>query len=264
MGQQRPEVSGLVMYHIVTTMHAKGWEETGRRMVESFLAHWNYPLTIYAEDFDPDIPGAEVRKLPEWLADFKRVHSTVEAHVGRRNGGYDYRFDAVKFAHKVAALTDFGENLTDGVLIWLDADTFTHADVTDEWLESLFPEPAYIAWLDRHNSHPECGFVMYRCSHPYHRNFMQSFRGLYTSGNLFKLAETHDSFALQYLVIVKANGQKIPQPVSLSGDKGWHHPFVNGPLGACLDHMKGPRKFEGRSRPRDMRTPRQEAYWRVG
>lgn len=252
-------------FRVVTTMHRAGWEETGRRMVESFVRKWPdeaKPLTVYTEDFEIDMLDVVVRKLPAWQAEFKDQRKNTPAFNGRRGNAYDYRWDAVKFSHKVAALTDFGENLTDGVLIWLDADTFTHAPVTTDWLESLFPEPAYLAWLDRVNSHPECGFVMYRCSHPYHRNFMQAFRNLYTTGDLFHLEETHDSFALQHLVNAKVKNGKIPVPVSLSGDRGWHHPFVSGPLGSKMDHLKGPRKQEGKSRQRDLRRPRQEAYWR--
>lgn len=253
-------------FHVVTTMNEHGWVETGRRMVESFVEHWPpeaLPLTIYAEGFDYEGPGVVVKRLPEWLASFKQHHRTIAAHIGEFKGGYDYRFDAVKFAHKVAAVTDFAENIEDGVVIWLDADTFTHSKVTVEWLEKLFPAHHYIAWLDRTNTHPECGFVMYRASHHFHRKFMEAFRNLYVSGELFKLREWHDSFALWHLVQTKMAKGKLPLPVSLSGDKRWHHPFVNGPLGACLDHMKGPRKQEGRSRPRDLRQPRQEAYWNV-
>jgi hypothetical protein len=248
-------------------MNAKGWEQTGRRMVESFVQHWPaeaLPLTVYAEDFDiDDMPGVEVRRLPAWLTDFKARWGKTPAYNGHRHGGYDYRFDAVKFAHKVAALTDFGLGLDDGVMIVIDADTYTHSPVTAEWLSGLFPEPAYIAWLDRLGSHPECGLVMYRASHPFHHNFMESFGNLYISGDIFKLRETHDSYALQQLVLGKVTAGKIPAPVSLSGDKRWHHPFVNGPLGACIDHLKGPdRKAQGRSRQRDLRNPRPEAYWR--
>lgn len=254
-------------FHVVTTTNEKGWNESGRRMVESFLKNWpisTMPLTIYAEDFTPpDNIGIDIRRLPAWLDDFKAKWGKIPAHLGQRHGRYDYRFDAVKFAHKVGALTDFGQDLADGVMIWVDADTFTHARVTPEWLTGLFPEPAYIAWLNRLNSHPECGFVMFRCSHPYHRNFMESLRNLYTTGDLFKLRETHDSFALQHLVTAKVINRKIPPPASLSGDPRWHHPFVNGPLGACLDHCKGPtRKAAGRSRQQDLRVPRSEPYWR--
>jgi hypothetical protein len=40
------------------------------------------------------------------------------------------------------------------------------------------------------------------------------------------------------------------------------HPAINGPLGAFLDHMKGPRKSEGRSRPGDLKMKREEGYWK--
>ena len=151
---------GLLRWHVVTTTNAKGWEETGRRMAQSFLARWPneaLPLTVYAEDFDPDVDGVEIARLPEWMAEFKRLHCRTPHFNGVTQVGYDYRFDAVKFAHKVAAVTEFGLRHDDGVMVWLDADTFTHSDVTVEWLEKLFPPPSYIAWLDRANSHPECG-----------------------------------------------------------------------------------------------------------
>jgi hypothetical protein len=253
---------GGVTYRVVTTMNAQGWNETGGRMVESFNRHWPdalKPLVIYAENFHPNLP-AEVRRLPEWVGEFKQRFA-LPIYRGIRRGIYDYRYDAVKFVHKVGAITDFGLSMNEGVMIWLDADTFTHADVTTDWLDNLFPEPGYIAWLDRANNHPECGFVMYRCSHPYHPKFMEEFRRLYISGDVFQLRESHDSFVLHHLVTSRLG--KIPLPVSLSGDaRNWHHPFVSGPLGAKLDHMKGPRKSEGRSRLRDLRRPRTEAYWR--
>ena len=51
---------------------------------------------------------------------------------------------------------------------------------------------------------------------------------------------------------------------NLSGSLGWrsvHHPFVNGPLGAYMDHMKGERKQYGRSLASDLMTQRDESYW---
>lgn len=251
-------------YHIVTTMNEAGWRETGRRMAESFVSRWpaSARLTIYAEGFEPDVEGVEVRSLPSWIEDFKAKYAPIAAHNGQYRGGYDYRFDAVKFCHKVGAMTDFGVGLSDGVMIWLDADTYTHAEVTEDWLESLFPADAYLAWLERRGSHPETGFVMFRCGHPFHARFLESFRNLYTSGDLFRLKETHDAAALHHVVTVKAAARKIPQPFNLSGEMtNWHHPFVAGKLGACIDHMKGPRKQEGSSRRRDLKVPRKEAYW---
>jgi hypothetical protein len=264
----RTEAVGCLKFRVVTTMNAAGWLGLGAKMAQSVIRNWPsecLPLVIYAEDFDPPpTEGIEIRRLPAWLDEFKARWGKAPAYNGHRAGGYDYRFDAIKFAHKVAALTGFGQEMTaDDILIWLDADTFTHSTVTTEWLEALIPERAYIAWLDRMRSHPECGFVMFRCSHPFHANFMEAFRNLYTTGDLFKLRETHDSFALQHLVTLKAATGKIPQPASLSG-QGFRtsHPFANGPIGACLDHCKGPlRKANGSSYRRDLVIPRDHPYW---
>lgn len=253
--------------HVVTTTNAAGWKETGRRMAQSFLSQWagDSKLTVYAEGFDPDIEGIEVRRLPAWLDEFKAKHKDNPAAHGLIGGRpYSYTHDCVKFAHKVAALTDFAEPISDGFVVWLDADTYTHAPVLPRWLELLFPEPAYIAWLDRYHSHPECGLVMFRAAHPYHANFMQAFRNLYTSGEVFRLRETHDSYVLQHLVTAKVADRKIPPPASLSGAAvRTSHPFVNGPLGIAMDHMKGPRKQMGKTPNRDIVLPRNEAYWKV-
>jgi len=105
--------------------------------------------------------------------------------------------------------------------------------------------------------------MMFRADHPYHHSFMESLRSLYTSGDLFKLAETHDSFAIQRTVQSKVLNKKIPLPASLSGDgRRTSHPVANGPCGERIDHLKGPRKKEGRSRQRDLIRPRPEQYWR--
>ena len=40
------------------------------------------------------------------------------------------------------------------------------------------------------------------------------------------------------------------------------HPFVNGPLGARLDHCKGNRKHAGRSKASDLKVQRREDHWR--
>ena len=253
-------------FHVVTTMNQRGWEETGRRLVDSFLTRWcadAHPLVLYAEGFDPGVAGVEVRQLPNWIDAFKAKCGNVPKFNGRTQAGYDYRLDAVKFAHKVAALTDYGKSIADGVHIWLDADTYTHEDVTSDWLRGLFPEPAYVAWLDRKGSAPETGFVMYRASHHYHQNFMASFENIYTSGALLKMAETNDSFVLQQLVLAKMAAGKISPAASLSGAAvRTSHPLINSRLGECLDHCKGERKKAGISRKSDIVMPRHEPYWR--
>lgn len=253
------------MIRVVTTMNRAGWKQTGARMIEAFRAQWpaDVDLIVYAEDFDiSEQPGVVVRRLPKWLTEFKARHNDNNMANGRTPNRYDFRFDAVKFSHKVAAFTDAGLAQDDGVLIWLDADTFTHAPVNAKWLHSLFPEPSYVAWLDRENHYPETGFIMVRCSHRAHVTAMLAYIDLYTSGQLFRLKDQTDSTAFQHLIEGLYRAGEIEAPVSLSGDRRWSHPFVAGPLGSTMDHMKGEaRKRQGHSDRWDTRTQRTERYW---
>lgn len=244
----------------VTTCSAAGWKEYGQRMVESFHEFWpaDVGLLIYSED---ELPVPTVQ-MPNWLPLFKARHiDDVRAH-GLRGPRYDFRWDCVKFAHKVAAVTDAASKLDDGVLIWLDADIVTHALISEEWLTSLLPEGPYIGWLDRAHSFPECGFYMLRCSHRWHQKIMRKLAELYQNDQVFNCRETHDSFVLQKLITEWKSSGSITVH-SLSGDVGRSttHPLVNSPLAACLDHLKGPRKAEGRSRQGDLLVPRAEKYW---
>lgn len=253
-------------YHVVTTMNATGWAQHGRRMAESFLARWpeSATLTVYAEGFEPRIDGITVRALPDWLAPFKARHRGVPRLNGQFPGRYDFRFDLVKFAHKAAALSDFGLGVTEGVMIWLDADTYFHSDVTEGFLDRLFPEPAYIGWLDRQGGFPETGFVMFRAGHGHHHAFMTALRHLYASDAVLGEAELHDAYLIWQLARRDMARGLIPPQANLSGE-AWRtsHPAINGPLGAVLDHMKGPRKDEGMSRRRDIVGHRPEDYWKA-
>ena len=251
-------------YHVVTTMNAAGWEQHGRRMARSFVDRWpdSIRLTVYPEGFDPDVSGLDARQLPDWLEPFKARHRGNPRLNGNVGGRYDFRFDLVKFSHKVAAMTDFGLSVNDGIMIWLDADAYFHADVTASFLNTLFPEPAYIAWLERQGGFPETGFVMFRASHPAHRTFMAELQGLYVTDEVLKQKELHDAFLSWELGKALVTRGAIPPVVNLSGE-AWRtsHPAINGPLGAIWDHCKGPRKAEGKSRRRDLVRPRPEPYW---
>jgi len=234
-------------------------------MTETFDRFWprDIPLYLYAENFKPDHPRPIMCALPAWLAEFKKRHADHPYAHGMVDGTYDFKFDCVRFAHKVAAVSDAASKLDVDILIWADADIVTHAAVTGNWLTSLFPPGPYIAWLDRYQHYPECGFYMLRCSHPAHRTIMARWQRLYETDAVLKLAQTHDCQALQH-VIHEAEQEGSITAHSLSGEayRLHRHPLINGPLGKCLDHLKGiSRKTMGRSPSTDLMTPRQEEYW---
>lgn len=240
----------------VSTCHLEGWKKYGQRMADTWTLNWPVPLAFFGEGFDPP-DDAFIHRMSDlngvaWLQEFKRQHPY------KPKGAYNYRFDAARFAHKVAAVLEAAPMASEH-LIWVDADTVTHTPVPMSFIDSLLPRgDEYIAWLDRKGKYPECGFFILNCQHPRHREFLTALRAAYATGSLFKMAEWHDSFVIQQLV--EGMGLKTR---SLSGKAGFNtsHPFINGPLGAYMDHLKGPRKQAGRSSGRDLKVERTENYW---
>lgn len=261
--RRSPIEDRLIRFAALTTCNAAGWQQYGRRMVETFDKFWpaDVPLYLYAEQFEPDHIRPLVRRLPLWLDEFKSRHAKNPMAHGVVEGGYNYHHDCVRFAHKVAAVTDAALAIEADVLIWVDADIVTHASVSAEWLTDLFPHGPYVAWLDRDRHYPECGFYMLRCSHSAHREIVTRWQQLYETDAVFALTATHDSYVFEQLIL-EAECEGLITTHSLSGEGRQHsHPLINGPLGACLDHLKGPRKVLGRSQATDLMTPRSEEYW---
>lgn len=234
----------MTTFDVVTTFANRHWEEYARRCVETFDRHWKGIRLRFYRD-------AQLEGLSGWLSEFKQRQ--------RHRATDNYRFDAVRFAHKVAAI-EVAFNLgTADALVWLDADCVTHADVDETWLSGLL-RTADFGYLKRVGKYPECGFLMIRRNDA-GRRFVEELARLYRTDDLFDLAEWHDSWAIEHVrVRLAANG--LLRCVSLSGDaERTGHPFVNGPLGARLDHLKGKRKQAGKSKASDLKLKRGEAYW---
>lgn len=245
---------------VISTFNAAGLESYGRRMAETFDLHWpgEVGMTVYAEGWWETIGRAglmNLEKVSPWLSAFK------ERHANRTFK--DYRWDAVRFAHKVAAVcyaaTCHSDRQDCDWLIWMDGDVITHAPVTEHALSEMLPRgDEWISWLDRARMYPETGLFVLNCRHPRHHEMILRLQTMYAADCLFKLKEFHDGFVIQH--VVKESGIAAK---SLSGDaRRTSHPLVNGPLGAFLDHAKGQRKKAGRTPKAELVAPRAEAYWR--
>jgi hypothetical protein len=230
----------LLTFDAVTTYAPQHWESHARRCVETFEHHWGGMSLRQFTDQALELQSA-------WLAPFKKRHAARPTH--------NYRFDAVRFAHKVAAIELAYKLGAADVLVWIDADCVTHAAVDADWLSGLLGD-ADFGYLRRTRKYPECGFMLMRRG-PAMDEFVAALVDAYRSDALFGMAEWHDSW-----VIEQVRQQMDLKCVSLSGDaEGSGHPLVNGPLGSRLDHLKGQRKAVGKSLATDLVSPRNEKYW---
>ena len=242
MGAHERPGAGLLTFDAVTTYAQRHWDQYANRCVKTFDEHWRGVVLHAIEDAQID---------SDWLDQFKRRHAWRPT--------VNYRFDAVRFAHKVAVIeSQFFGGFRD-CMVWMDADCVTHARVDSAWLTRLLGD-ADLAYLRRTKKYSETGFMIFRrnaaCS-----ELICRVTDMYRNDGLFSLKEWHDCMAFD-TVREAMEREGLIRCVSLSGDaENTGHPLVNGPLGERLDHCKGARKQAGKSKPSDLVKPRAEAYW---
>jgi len=247
----------------VTTCSKSGFNSYGRRMMQAWAKHWPVPLIVYTEGGFKPPAGVSARPIESigWLQWFL----TTPTRKGPTAGGRDeYRHDAKRFSFKTATVIDAAQQLAlnkaNRWLIWVDADTYTHELVRPAFVESLLPSgDEGISWLNRAKNYPECGFYVLDLHHPSMAEMLERWYRLYITGELYTLDEWHDSWVLQWVI----KQMPLIKPKSISGPGvDTNHPFINGPLGEVMDHLKGPRKARGRSSKHERIVRDDVAYWR--
>ena len=91
------------MIEVLTTFHAAGWEQYGKRMVETFLQYWpaDIKIHLYCEDVQTGLKDTRVVEH-DIFAVCPQAKNFVAAHNndhnnGIRDGVRDFKYDAVKF-----------------------------------------------------------------------------------------------------------------------------------------------------------------------
>lgn len=257
-------------YQLTTTMHARGYEQYGRNMIDSFLKHWpeNQQLVVYTEGFvlapehanNSRIVGRDLLACSPELVAFKQRHRDNPAANGFRDPSRrdpDFIYDAVRFSHKVFALFHAIHHRLAGAeaVVWVDADTVTHNRIPNDFLDKNFPlDPTTgIYYLGRTQQHSECGWMVFNCNNSYMKAFWKQFVNQYVLDQLFKLNEWHDSFVFDHVRTQMENAGMRNHNITPDYARG--HPFVDCFLGEYMDHLKGPkRKAAGRSAKHEARN----------
>ncbi len=255
-------------YTIITTFNQSGLEQYGQTMIDSFDQYWpqSVPLVVYTEDCQPKIPSSRVSvkdllaASPDLVA-FKQRHTNNPVANGRVAKDTNvpfadnaFKWDAVRFSHKVFAVLHACATAQTDWVIWLDADTKTFTPVPDSFLSSVCNTHSLACYLGRREKyHSECGWVAYNLRHPDCAAFMKQWQDLYITDQLFDLREYHDSFVFDEIrKQFQLRGVQFYNLSPTLPGKGPGHPFIASALGQYMDHMKGSkRKALGHSLPDD-------------
>lgn len=264
---------------VVTTFHAEGLQKYGQRMIDTFVQNWPKEITlhIYPEGCNPKISDhsrvtlTDLNDVKE-LTTFKKKWQGVPKANGdvstdpirnkRKDAGKGFKWDAVRFSHKVYAVFDCARNTNADVLFWMDADTVCHSPITLDTINKFCPPGVDLGFLGREGKYTECGLYSMNLRSPAVQNFLKEFQRMYDDAEhgIFTLEEWHDSFVFD-VVRNKFRGQLKEYNWSKGIVKGEGHPLINSEWGAYLDHLKGDRKTLGRSKDKDLKVKRTENYW---
>lgn len=264
---------------VVTTFHRAGYEKYGRRMIETFLKNWpkEINLYVYAENCEikessDNLKIFDLHKQSKELVTFKERWRNVPKANGdvtddpvrsrRKDAGKGFKWDAVRFAHKVYAIFDCARQIDADVLFWMDADTVCHSPITIDTVKSFCPITQDLGFLGREGKYTECGLYSMNLRSSAMQNFLREFQRMYDDAEhgIFTLAEWHDSFVFD-VVRTKFRNQLKENNWSRGIISGEGHPLINSEWGAYLDHLKGDRKDLGRSKLKDLKVKRIESYW---
>lgn len=264
---------------VVTTFNKAGLEKYGQTMLDSFATNWpkEIKLHVYAEDCKPVVNADNIivydyhKVSPELVAFKTKWHRVPKANGDvsrdpvrskRKDAGKGFKWDAVRFAHKVYSIFHCAKHCKTDALMWMDADTICHSPITLERIFELVSPTHDLCYVGRDRKWPECGLYTVNLKTPNGLKFLLEFQRAYddAENGIFQMAEWHDSFVFEEI-------RKRINPTCLNWGagliKGEGHPIINSQWGAYIDHLKGGRKHLGKSKASDLIIQRTESYWRT-
>lgn len=280
MGGKTSSVSQKKDFLVVTSFNLSGYELYGKRFISSFHEKWPNSAVLLLTSEDEEVLGSlrKEYKDPLIVSLNTNAQKRFETRFKKYNGfakiryllfkkkltEYDYRYDAQKFAKKTFALLSSRPYWSEYLyLIWIDADTITHSTISNDELYEICSTSEEIGYLGRSKMHSECGVMVFNLQSRKSKVFVRTLVLIYKVGLFRFLNEYHDSFVfdkLRYLFSAFPIQLKF---VNWNTNDVTSHPLINSHWGRFLDHLKGERKYLGKSPSTDLEVNRQEEYWNM-
>lgn len=268
-------------YTVITTFNQDGYNQYAQRMIETFRQTWpkTVKLQVYAEGCADQIQSKDnvevldLEAVSNRLVEFKTQWRGVPKANGdvsgdpvrsrRTDAGKGFKWDAVRFSHKVYAIFHAAKHCTTSWLMWMDADMVCHTPVPESFLDQQCPEQYDLCYLGRRGKFSECGLYAMQMGTKGTVGFLKEFQRMYdeAESGIFTLGEWHDSFVFDDVRSRIDGLRQLDWSEGIITGEG--HPLINSAWGAYLDHLKGKRKQAGHSLPKDLKVKRTESYWQA-
>ncbi len=250
-------------YTFVTTFRKEDYDVYGKKMLESVANKWkptDTRLIVYVEGYDSldELPHNDFSTVIEYRhIETIEARNTFIARNKDKNGRYaeapyNYRMDAVRFCHKVYALTDVAlemiNNQDQTWLAWIDADTITKKMFKAKDAAKIMIPEVDIVHLGRIDiDYSETGFMAFNMAYHNACSLLVDLRGAYDTDEVFAYREWTDAFVFTRLLkIYEAHGAKVR---NLSEGVRGLSVFDQCMLDDYFTHNKGNLKFKPSANP---------------
>jgi len=231
----------------ITTFNKKLYEKYSYGFMRSFKLPFD--LVIYSEDnleflknkynFNFELKNS-FDEIPELQ---KFINKNKKRNINDvKSGGY--LKNGVRFCYKVFCITHAGINIDKKYkyLIWIDADIIFKNTFDLNFLEKkFFKKNNMMTYLGRINYYSECGFLIFNLKHKITRDYFIEMKRMYTSDDIYKEKEWHDSYIWD---VVRKRFEKKYNICNFNiSNTKQNDVFKNTPiLFEYFYHLKGPRK----------------------
>ena len=203
---------------------------------------------FYLKLDDLDLPVKDVKYCNlNNIQDMLDYRESMVVHNGTEGGKiqYNWRLDAIKWCHKVYALTETAADphiiQEKDWLIWLDADTVTTQEIDPKFLDEICDDSYDIIHLGRNIvDYSETSFVAFNIKNRPAREFLADLRATYDNKEVTSYREWHDGFIFNRLL--KLHEYHGLKSLNLTPDVPDLNAFSSSVLGTRMQHFKGPNK----------------------
>tara|TARA_R110002020_G_scaffold150764_5_gene327624 strand:+ start:1357 stop:3651 length:2295 start_codon:yes stop_codon:yes gene_type:complete len=188
--------------HVVTCINETILKQSAPYFFNLVKDKWDpsIPLTCYYHDCATaayDLPiHIRFRNLHQ-IQGHEDFQKTFADHDGteKQSIPYNDKLDALRWSHKVFALADKADDMSDGWLIWIDADIYLQKRITKEYLVSLLDDKADVVIIRE-----DPFFLAYNLSKQPVKDLIADLKKTYVSGEMINYREWHDTFILDRLL----------------------------------------------------------------
>jgi hypothetical protein len=237
------------MYHKIITSLNLNYFENG----SSFnLTSWdkNFPdnveIHVYSENlgtpkgFSNRIIFHNLYEQCPEVIDFEKQHKDNPHYSGNlpdKKETSRYKWNAIKFVHKVFPLIRFCKNNTNNKVYWIDADVYCQRELDLLTLDRWMPNDKIVSYLGRYDTHSECGFMGFNLHQKLALDFINLYESFWYNNKLDNLKETHDSFVFD---VARKEFGNIGLFEDLNNNRQTDKsPLNNSKVGNHLTHAKG-------------------------